>query len=97
MSHDIQHKSESQLIPVTRIELLSSANKPPGSHHDSYIAKRDETLRGQNQTYAANPYYGMVLVDYEKEPIRMETYAPDDQARIRAWMAAIQAESANSP
>ena len=30
--------------PVTRIELLSPANKAPGSHHDSYISKRAETL-----------------------------------------------------
>jgi len=163
-----QDKGGDILVPVTRIELLSSANKPPGSHHDAYIAKRDETLRGQvnlieidflheqpshardlpsypererdaspyiilvnrpfpnydqgktdlypffvderiptirvpllgqdfvdvafgaiyNQTYSANPYYGMLLVDYEKEPVRMETYSPDDQERIRARMAA---------
>jgi Protein of unknown function (DUF4058) len=30
--------------PVTRIELLSPANKPPGSHHQQYLAKRDDTL-----------------------------------------------------
>jgi Protein of unknown function (DUF4058) len=30
---------------VTRIELLSPANKPPGSHHGQYIAKREETLQ----------------------------------------------------
>lgn len=30
--------------PVTRLELLSPANKPPGSHHDSYIKKREDTL-----------------------------------------------------
>lgn len=29
---------------VTRIELLSPANKPPGSHYRQYLAKRDETL-----------------------------------------------------
>jgi Protein of unknown function (DUF4058) len=163
-----QDRGEDPLIPVTRLELLSSANKPPGSHYEAYIAKRDDTLRGRvnlveidflheqpshardlpsypdrdpsaspymmmvnrpfpnydqgktdlypffvderiptirvpllgqdfvdvafgaiyNQTYAANPYYGMVLVDYAKEPVRMETYAPADQERIRARMAA---------
>jgi hypothetical protein len=30
--------------PVTRIELLSPANKPPGSHYGSYLEKREETL-----------------------------------------------------
>ena len=30
---------------VTRIELLSPANKPPGSHHGQYLAKREETLQ----------------------------------------------------
>lgn len=31
--------------PVTRIELLSPANKPGGSHHRQYVAKRQETLK----------------------------------------------------
>ncbi|MBI5671514.1 MAG: DUF4058 family protein [Chloroflexi bacterium] len=31
--------------PVTRIELLSPANKPGGSHNAHYTAKRSETLR----------------------------------------------------
>lgn len=30
--------------PVTRIELLSPANKPGGSHHVTYLARRRETL-----------------------------------------------------
>jgi Protein of unknown function (DUF4058) len=30
--------------PITRIELLSPANKPPGSHYPNYLAKRNETL-----------------------------------------------------
>jgi len=30
---------------VTRIELLSPANKPPGSYHGQYLAKREETLQ----------------------------------------------------
>lgn len=29
---------------VTRIELLSSGNKPPGAHFRQYLEKRDETL-----------------------------------------------------
>lgn len=41
-----QQQSDDQLIPVTRIELLSPANKPLGSHHEAYILKRDETLIG---------------------------------------------------
>jgi hypothetical protein len=30
--------------PVTRIELLSPANKPPGSHYKTYLSKRTQTL-----------------------------------------------------
>jgi hypothetical protein len=29
---------------ITRIELLSPANKPGGSHHEQYLTKRDETV-----------------------------------------------------
>lgn len=32
--------------PVTRIELLSPANKPPGSHYPQYLTGREETLLG---------------------------------------------------
>ncbi len=32
------------MLPVTRVELLSPANKPGGSHFRSYIEKRMETL-----------------------------------------------------
>jgi hypothetical protein len=31
--------------PVTRVELLSPANKPGGNHHGQYIVKRLETLK----------------------------------------------------
>lgn len=31
-------------LPVTRIELLSPTNKPPGSHYRQYLRKRNETL-----------------------------------------------------
>lgn len=30
--------------PIMRFELLSPANKPPGSHHNSYALKRSKTL-----------------------------------------------------
>lgn len=33
--------------PVTRIELLSSANKPGGTHHSHYLAKRMETFQSE--------------------------------------------------
>ena len=41
-----KQRIDDQLIPVTRIELLSPANKPLGSHYETYILKRDETLIG---------------------------------------------------
>jgi hypothetical protein len=31
--------------PVTRIELLSPGNKPPGAHHEQYALKRRQTLQ----------------------------------------------------
>lgn len=31
-------------VPITRIELLSPANKPGGSHYEQYILKRQQTL-----------------------------------------------------
>jgi hypothetical protein len=31
--------------PITRVELLSPANKPSGSHHKQYLGKREETLK----------------------------------------------------
>lgn len=31
-------------VPVTRIKLLSPANKPPGTHYPHYLSKRQETL-----------------------------------------------------
>ncbi|MBZ0281653.1 MAG: DUF4058 family protein [Anaerolineae bacterium] len=40
-----QGESGSLGTPVTRIELLSPGNKPPGSHYRQYLAKRDETLQ----------------------------------------------------
>jgi hypothetical protein len=40
-----QDDAEGLGAPVTRIELLSPANKPPGSHYRQYIAARVETLQ----------------------------------------------------
>lgn len=165
-------REDKEGVPVTRIELLSPANKPPGSHYPLYVAKRDETLlSGINlieidllheqpspvkivpsypdrepgaspyiilvsnphpsvregptdfypffvddpipiirapltppdtidinfgnvyqQTFAANPYYGIVAVDYAHDPLRFETYASEDQTRIRQRMALIAQE-----
>lgn len=31
--------------PVTRLEVLSPANKPPGAHHEQYVEKRQQTLQ----------------------------------------------------
>jgi hypothetical protein len=48
--------------PITRIELLSPANKPNGSHHETYLHNRRESLRaGLN----------LVEIDYlhETQPI----------------------------
>lgn len=42
----IRHVSESSgLLPVTRVELLSPANKPGGSHFRQYFEKRQGTLQ----------------------------------------------------
>lgn len=43
----IYQATEGNLLgrPITRIELLSPANKPGGSHNVHYTAKRSETLR----------------------------------------------------
>jgi len=40
--YQIRDEQEAKLI--TRIELLSPANKPPGSHYRQYLRKRNETL-----------------------------------------------------
>lgn len=40
----LQRQADGRLIPITRLELLSPANKPPGAHYDQYLVKRDETL-----------------------------------------------------
>lgn len=40
----IYFDEEGQLIPVTRLELLSPANKPPNANYPHYMANRNETL-----------------------------------------------------
>jgi hypothetical protein len=157
--------------PVTRIELLSPANKPPGSYARDYALKRTHTLQAgirlveidyfhqrrspaaavpsypdrqpgaypylilisdplptvengltylygfrvdepivplriplmgtdtvtldfgavYNHTFVSNPVYGLRFVDYSLLPEDFESYHPDDQARIRALMAAVAA------
>jgi hypothetical protein len=61
--------------PVTRIELLSPANKPPGSYSGDYLIKRAETL-----------YSGLHLVeiDYLHENRPLFARIPDYSARTGA-------------
>lgn len=154
--------------PVTRIELLSPANKYPGSHHVSYMNKRLKTIQAglrlieidnlhyrrplleqikyyphdtqakpyhvlvsdprpdfidgkihvysfgvldeipeitipldnddtiefdlntvYQQTFGKHRYYYQKLVDYEQEPVHMDSFTPDDQQAIRDTMARI--------
>lgn len=154
--------------PVTRIELLSPANKYPGSHHVSYMNKRLKTIQAglrlieidylhsrrplleqikyypqdeqakpyhvlvsdprpdfmdgkiyvynfgvldeiptitiplenndtiqfdlngvYQQTFGKHRYYYQRLVDYEQEPIHIESFTPADQQAIRDTMASI--------
>jgi hypothetical protein len=51
--------------PVTRIELLSPANKPGGSHYGTYLQHRQETLRAGLR---------LVEIDYlhERSPIKRD-------------------------
>jgi len=44
-----------------------------------------------NQTFGSNRYYSMIVVDYEQEPPRFDTYSEADQARIRQRMTAVAA------
>lgn len=165
----ISQQANGDLIPVTRLELLSPANMPGGTHHDQYLTKRDETLLAginlvelnylhesrpllkslpsypdgepdafpytvlvssphptleqgltaiygffvdnplpraaiplgattsialdltavYHQTFAENPFYGLVAVDYAQEPTHFAAYQPADQARIRQRMHTI--------
>lgn len=42
-----------------------------------------------HETFAANRYYGLIVVDYEQVPIGFDTYSAADQERITQRMAAI--------
>jgi hypothetical protein len=65
--------------PITRFELLSPGNKPPGAHHSQYVVKRRETL-----------YAGLRLVEidllHESRPAvpRILSY-PDREPNASAY------------
>lgn len=40
----VQQREDGQFTLITRIELLSPGNKPPGTHYRQYLRKRNETL-----------------------------------------------------
>jgi hypothetical protein len=65
--------------PVTRIEVLSPANKLPGSHAEKYLTKRTETIKSGLR---------LVEIDYlhERRPIdeRMPSY-PDKQPKATPY------------
>ncbi|MCA9907998.1 MAG: DUF4058 family protein [Anaerolineae bacterium] len=71
----IHHVEENRLPgrPVTRIELLSTSNKPPRSHYAQYTMKRFETLRSG---------IALVEIDYlhESQPVwrRLPSYLRGD-------------------
>lgn len=41
------------------------------------------------QTFAADPFYGLRLVDYDQLPLQFEAFPPHDQAAIRAFLTSI--------
>jgi len=67
--------------PVTRIELLSPANKPGGAHHSHYLAKRTETFQSELR---------LVEIDYlhETPPILsdMPSYALKEAGSFPYWV-----------
>lgn len=69
--------------PVTRIELLSPTNKPPGDGAEQYIAKRDTALRSG---------LPLVEIDYLHEsasPIRSIPSYPNGQAGSYPYTIAV--------
>lgn len=67
-------------LPVTRIELLSPANKPPGAHYLQYLVKRTETLKNG---------INLVELDYLHEtrsPIRVIPSYPDHEPDAYPYM-----------
>lgn len=69
--------------PVTRIELLSPANKPGGAHHSHYLAKRTETFQSELR---------LVEIDYlhETPPILsgMSNYSLKEAGSFPYWVLA---------
>jgi Protein of unknown function (DUF4058) len=68
-----QMEDDKTAIPVTRIELLSPGNKPPGTHYLQYLVKRTETLESG---------INLVELDYLHEtrsPIRVIPSYPDHE------------------
>ncbi|MCA0454440.1 MAG: DUF4058 family protein [Chloroflexi bacterium] len=67
--------------PVTRIELLSPANKPRGAHHSHYLAKRTETFQSELR---------LVEIDYlhETSPLlnAMPSYLLRESGAFPYWV-----------
>jgi Protein of unknown function (DUF4058) len=67
--------------PVTRIELLSPANKRGGAHHTHYLARRSETFDSQLR---------LVEIDYlhETPPVigSLPSYADGDEGAFPYWV-----------
>jgi len=67
--------------PVTRIELLSPANKPGGTHHSHYLAKRTETFQSELR---------LVEIDYlhETPPVleSMPSYPLREEGAFPYWI-----------
>ncbi len=67
--------------PVTRIELLSPANKPGGAHHSHYLAKRTETFQSELR---------LVEIDYlhETPPVleSMPNYSLHEEGSFPYWV-----------
>lgn len=67
--------------PITRIEVLSPANKPSGSHYHTYLSKRFDTLRSGLR---------LVEIDYlhETRPILgvLPSYPDRDEGAFPYWI-----------
>ncbi|RMF77508.1 MAG: DUF4058 family protein, partial [Chloroflexi bacterium] len=75
-----QQTADDDLQPVTRIELLSLANKPPGSHALTYAIKRSETLKSG---------INLIELDYlheRRSPIAVLPSYPDGDADAYPYM-----------
>jgi hypothetical protein len=63
----IFREDNGQSHPVTRIELLSPANKPGGSHYEKYLARRRDVLRSGLR---------LVEIDFLHHTLPMNTALP---------------------